>query len=196
VTPQTTYLLIAVLAAVIVLLLAWALVRWSRSRSLRKQFGPEYDHTVHATGDRAAAERELEHRRKVVAKADLRELDPTERREFAERWRRLQIEFVDRPRQAVEGADTLVTEVMRAKRYPEGDFENRLAAASVEHPTVVSDYRDARAIAERSRRGEATTEEMRRSLVCYRNLFQELLGIDEVPTAEVRPVAPPREVQR
>jgi hypothetical protein len=37
---------------------------------------------------------------------------------------------------------------------------------------------------ESSRRGLASTEELRRSLVCYRNLFQALLGIDEVPPME------------
>jgi len=185
--------LIAGLAAIVVLLLVVALVRWNRSRSLRRQFGPEYDHTLETAGGGAAAERDLERRRQLGKHADLRELDEVERRQFADRWRRLQIDFVDRPRQAVEGADRLVTEVMRAKNYPEGDFEQRLAAASVNHPDVVSDYREARNIAERSRRGEATTEELRRSLVCYRNLFQQMLGIDEVPAAEVRPVAPPQE---
>jgi len=193
VNPQTMYLLIAGLAAIVVMLLVFALVRWNRSRSLRRQFGPEYDRTLQTTGGRAAAERDLAHRRKVVEKADLRDLDDSERRSFAERWQRLQLDFVDRPRQAVEGADRLVTDVMRAKNYPEGDFEQRLSAASVNHPDVVSDYRDARDIAERSRRGEATTEELRRSLVCYRNLFQEMLGIDEVPAVDVRPVAPPPE---
>src|SRR5207245_523828 len=102
----------------------------------------------------------------------------------ATRWRHLQIEFVDRPRQAVEGADKLVTAVMRAEGYPEGDFDQRLADASVDHPQVISDYRTARRIADRSRAGEATTEELRRSLVLYRSLFQELLGIDEVPPVE------------
>ena len=94
------------------------------------------------------------------------------------------MDFVDRPRQAVEGADKLVTAVMVARGYPAGDFEQRLADASVEHARLVPDYREARQIAERSRRGEASTEELRRSLVCYRNLFQALLGVEEVPPME------------
>ena len=43
------------------------------------------------------------------------------------------------------------------------------------------DYSLARQIAERSRRGEASTEELRQAVVCYRNLFQEMLGVEEVP---------------
>ena len=199
-TAEMMYLVLAGLGVLILLLVVMGILRMSRSRKLRQQFGPEYEETVRAAGHKSVAERDLEDRRRMMKKVDVRELDPAERQAFAERWRALQIEFVDRPRHAVEGADKLVTEVMRAKNYPEGDFEKRLAAASVTHPTVVSDYRDARLVADRTRAGEATTEEMRRSLVCYRNLFQELLGVDEVPATELRqagpPVAPPRETRR
>jgi len=185
---NTTTILIILLAAVIVLVLAAALWRWSRSRALRRQFGPEYDHTVDAVGKRSRAERELLERRERVKKLDLRDLSDEEKRDFGGRWRRLQVDFVDRPRQAVEGADKLVTEVMKARGYPAADFEQRVADASVEHASLAPDYREARQIAERSRRGLATTEELRRSLVCYRNLFQAMLGIDEVPPVEAATV--------
>ena len=182
--PDTSIILIALLAAVVVLVLAVTLWRWSRSRALRRQFGPEYEHTLQTAGKRSAAERELLDRRHRVEKLKLHDLSDEERRDFAARWRRLQVDFVDRPRQAVEGADKLVTAVMLARGYPSGDFEQRVADASVEHAPLVPDYREARLIAERSRRGEASTEELRQSLVCYRNLFQALLGIDEVPPVE------------
>ena len=181
---NTTTILIILLAAVVILVLAVALWRWSRSRALRRQFGPEYDHTVDAVGKKGRAERELLERRHRVEKLKLRELSDEEKRDFGERWRRVQVDFVDRPRQAVENADKLVTAVMLARGYPEADFEQRLADASVEHARVAPDYREARQIAERSRRGLASTEELRRSLVSYRNLFQALLGVDEVPPME------------
>jgi len=181
---DTTWILIALLAAVVVLVAALALWRWSRSRALRRQFGPEYDHTLETAGKRSVAERELLERRHRVEKLNLRDLSDEQRREFGDRWRRLQVDFVDRPREAVEDADKLVTAVMMARGYPKGDFEQRLADASVEHGKIAPDYREARQIAERSRRGLASTEELRRSLVCYRNLFQALLGVDEAPPME------------
>src|SRR6185503_1259204 len=180
--PESTYILIAVLAIAVVLVLAFAAWRWSKSRRLRRQFGPEYDRTLEEAGKKSAAERELERRRHRVEKLSLRDLSRDETREFGARWRELQVDFVDRPRQAVEGADKLITEVMVARGYPKADFEQRVADASVEHARWIPDYRDARGIAEKSRRGEASTEEMRRALVCYRNLFQEMLGVEEVPT--------------
>ena len=194
--PTTNIVLIGLLAAVVVLVLAVALWRWSRSRALRRQFGPEYDHTLETAGKKSAAERELLERRDRVKKLELRELSDEEKRDFGARWRRLQVDFVDRPREAVEGADKLVTEVMVARGYPKGDFEQRLADASVEHARVAPDYREARQIAERSKRGLATTEELRRSLVNYRNLFQALLGIDEVPPVEAVPTETGRELRR
>ena len=180
--PESTYVLIAVLATALVLVLAFALWRWSRSRRLRRQFGPEYDRTLEEAGKRGTAERELERRRHRVEKLSLRDLDPEERRDFGRRWRALQVDFVDRPGRAVEAADKLISEVMVARGYPGGDFEQRVADASVDHARLVPDYRLARQIAERSRGGEASTEELRQAVVCYRNLFQEMLGVEEVPT--------------
>lgn len=192
---NTSTILIILLAAVVILVLAVAVWRWSRSRALRRQFGPEYDHVVESAGKRSAAERELLERRHRVEKLKLRELSDEEKRDFGARWRRLQVDFVDRPREAVEGADKLVTAVMKARGYPEGDFEQRLADASVEHARVAPDYREARQIAERSRRGLASTEELRRSLVSYRNLFQALLGIDEVAPIEATTTEPRRDLR-
>ena len=179
--PDTTYILIAAVALLVVALIAVALWSAGRSRRLRRQFGPEYDRTVETAGKRRLAERELEARRQRIDKLELRELDAEERREFGSQWRRLQVDFVDRPKQAVEGADKLVTAVMLARGYPGGDFEQRAADVSVDHSRLIPDYRQARQIAERSRRGEASTEELRQAVVCYRNLFQEMLGVEEVP---------------
>ena len=72
-------------------------------------------------------------------------------------------------------ADRLIGEVMRARGYPVGDFDQRAADISVDHPMVVENYRTAHEIALKDRRGEASTEHLRKALVHYRALFEELL---------------------
>jgi hypothetical protein len=54
----------------------------------------------------------------------------------------------------------------------------------VDHPGVVATYRAAQAIAARDERGEADTEELRKAVVHYRTLFDELLGVaaDKAPS--------------
>jgi hypothetical protein len=49
----------------------------------------------------------------------------------------------------------------------------------VDHPDVVANYRSAQAIAVRDQRGSADTEELRKAVVHYRALFDELLEVRE-----------------
>ncbi len=75
---------------------------------------------------------------------------------------------------------------MLKRGYPMGDFGLRAADISVDHPGVVKNYRAAHAIAVRETRGEGDTEELRKAVVHYRTLFDELLGVvpgrvDSVP---------------
>jgi hypothetical protein len=56
------------------------------------------------------------------------------------------------------------------------DFEQRAADISVDHPVVVENYRAAHAIALRQSSGQASTEDLRKAMVHYRSLFEELLG--------------------
>ena len=59
-------------------------------------------------------------------------------------------------------------------------ISNRRAAdISVDHPAVVENYRAAQAIAARDERGEADTEELRKAVVHYRVLFDEMLEVGE-----------------
>jgi hypothetical protein len=76
---------------------------------------------------------------------------------------------------------------MVKRGYPMGDFELRAADISVDHPSVVKNYRAAQNIAARNARGEADTEELRTAVVHYRTLFEELLGVAPVkaPSASV-----------
>ena len=183
------------LGAALLVLLVLMVRRSQHRRGLQQRFGPEYDHAVKTTGDRRAAERELEQRLQHFKQAKLRDLEPGERRDLASRWRGIQVDFVDNPEDAVETADKLVTEAMRLRGYPEGNFDQRLADASVEHPQLAGDYREARRLAELNRRRGASTEDLRLAMVHYRSIFQALLGIEEVG-ADTAKAAARQEVRR
>ena len=172
-------LLAGIVLVVLVLVVAALLVRRNHSRRLEKRFGPEYHRTVKEMGSRDKAESELLAREKRVQKLHLVPLAPEEAARFADQWRLLQARFVDQPRGVLMDADLLVTELMRQRGYPMGDFDTRAADISVDHPAVVHHYRAAREIALRDGRGEADTEALRQAVVHYRALFSELLEVDE-----------------
>ena len=88
---------------------------------------------------------------------------------------------MDDPRATVANADSLVTEVMKVRGYPMGDFEQRAADISVDHSLVVKNYRVAHEIALRDTGGETSTDDLRTALLHYRMLFEDLL---EVQVAE------------
>lgn len=170
-----------VIAIVLAALLAAGAVSWmlyarGRTRRLKRRFGPEYDRAVREAGSQRRAEAELESRARRVGMLELRELPQDDRDRFAQRWREAQARFVDEPAPAVAEASGLVKEVLGARGYPIGDFDRRAADISVDHPTVVENYREARQIALASERGQAFTEDLRRAMVLYRALFEELLG--------------------
>jgi FtsZ-interacting cell division protein ZipA len=170
--------LIAVLIVVVLAVIAVAVLvaRKRRSQKLRERFGPEYDRVLKREGDVRRAEGVLEFREKRREKFTLRALPPADRDRYAQTWRDLQAQFVDDPKGAVTAADALVNEVMQARGYPMGDFEQRANDISVDHPAVVENYRNAHDIALRHSRGQASTEDLRRAMVLYRSLFDELLG--------------------
>jgi hypothetical protein len=171
----TTLVLVAIVIAVIVGALAWMYIERQRRAHLQARFGPEYEHTVKRVGDPRRAEAELAEREKRVASYHIRELNPDERDRFGARWREVQAKFVDDPAAAVIEADLLVTEVMSTRGYPMNDFDRRAEDLTVDHPNVVENYRQARDIARRHSRGEASTEDLRQAVVNYRALFSTLL---------------------
>lgn len=75
---------------------------------------------------------------------------------FRMRWERIQVGFVDRPREAVQQADTLVAEVMRRLAETFADARGRLES-------------------EWSRGSDVGTEELRIALQRYRSFFELLL---------------------
>jgi hypothetical protein len=177
-----TWVWIVVIAAVaVVAVVAWFLVRGTRTRGLRRDFGPEYERTMARAGDRGLAESELRERRDRVSTLDLRPLSQADHDRFASEWTKVQAEFVDAPSDAVTEADELIQEVMATRGYPVEDFDRRAADVSVEHPNVVENYRSAHSIAVKEARegGDGDTEALRKAMVYYRSLFDELLTVED-----------------
>jgi len=86
-------------------------------------------------------------------------LNEKEAEEYRSDWLEIQTRFVDDPREAVETADELVSDLM---------------------DTITSNLAEERASLERqwSRRNEPSTEELRKSLMRYRSYFNRLLKLE------------------
>lgn len=185
------------LAGVAMLMLCAALAwlyfrRASQSRRLRVRFGPEYDRTVAQLGGRSAAEAELKSREARVGRFHIIALSPAEATRFSQAWAELQARFIDNPKGVVLQADQLVRELMQKRGFPMADFEHRSADISVDHPALVDTYRAAQAIVVRDERGAADTEALRKAVVYFRVLFDELLEVTApapVLLAAAQPVA-------
>jgi hypothetical protein len=173
-SPSEGMTFVLATAIVAIAAITYALIRKRRSERLRERFGPEYDRVVRREGVRKA-EAVLAFRQKRRQKLAICSLSRTDRSRFLQRWNEAENRFVDDPKDAVIRADSLVTEVMQAHGYPIADFEQRVADLSVDHPAMVENYRAAHEIALRSNRGQTSTEELRRAIVHYRALLQELL---------------------
>jgi hypothetical protein len=78
--------------------------------------------------------------------------------EYRSRWHDIQAEFVDHPRQAVEEADGLVSEVMRDLTRVFADERQRLEA-------------------QWDSGEDADTEDLRVALTRYRSFFERLLAV-------------------
>ncbi len=77
----------------------------------------------------------------------------------------------------VAEADQLLGDVMGTRGYPVADFETRAADISVDHPVVTQNYRTAHDIALRHVRGTGPPPKtLRRAMLHYRALFEELVG--------------------
>jgi hypothetical protein len=173
-------IILAVVAIVIAALALYLSLENRRSLRLRSRFGPEYDRTLQLEGNQRRAERDLERRTKRVERLHIEPLSMRDRERFLAVWRADQARFVDDPAGSVAEADRLVQEVMKARGYPVVDFDQRADDISVDHPHIVMNYRAAHQIAVRHRTGQATTEDLRKALVYYRGLFDDLLETQEV----------------
>jgi len=173
---STTQIVILLVILAVIAIAAVALAIQNRRRKLRIQFGAEYDRAVRETGSKLKAEAELLRRQHRVHQYSLRPLSSVDRDRFQQSWRAVQARFVDNPRDAFTEADQLLAQVMNARGYPVADFDRRAEEISVDHASVVENYRIAHEIALRHQEGKATTEELRRGMIQYRTLFEDLVG--------------------
>lgn len=182
--PLWGWILIGVLAVIAAVAVVAAIIaaRSARSRTrtehLQERFGPEYERTVGEARDRHAAENELAAREKKREALDIVALSPEAREKYRQSWRTVQTAFIDDPSGAVGAADRLITDVMRERGYPVDDFDRRAADISVDHPTVVENYRAAHGIYLTQQNGTVGTEDQREAFVHYRTLFDSLLARD------------------
>ena len=171
---QEVTIAIIVIVLLVGALLAWLFVQRNRTRDLKNKYGDEYDRTLEAKGKRSDAEADLIEREERVKTFDIRPLTSDERDRFTGEWKDTKALFVDSPVEAVSRADRLLTEIMHARGYPMADFEKRHADLTVDHGDVAKHYLAGHEIASRS--SDATTEELRRAINHYEELFGEMTG--------------------
>ncbi len=199
-----TAIVLGVMVMLALLAVATVFLRKRSADRVRLRFGPEYERTVEAAGGRRKAQAELHQRQKRVRRFAIKSLTSEEREHYMPLWAEIQTQFVDDPKAAVISADQLLAKVMTHRGYPAGDFEQRSADLSVDHPVAVQRYRTAHDIAVRDSRGEASTEDLRQAMLCFRTLFRELIGQpvvhepitedpseDEIPAADGSPIDEP-----
>ena len=156
--------------------LGWLSFRRQQSERLPSPPGAEYEPSVEGPPDLTEA---------VAERSEIRPLGRIAHHRFSEEWASVQAMFVEDPSGAVEQARGLVDDVMRARGYPVGDFQERAAELAIDHPTVVENYPEAQALAEASRDGSGDPDVLRRAFVHYRALFADLL--ERGPALEPRP---------
>jgi hypothetical protein len=189
--PMNAVVLAVALLAVALGFIAWPAIQKQRSAKLKQRFGSEYERTVSEFGSRTKAEAELRKREVRVARLNIIPLTSADAARFSQAWSALQGRFIDSPKGVVVEADLLVRELMVKRGYPMGDFEQRAADISVDHPDVATTYRLAQAIAQRDQQGEADTEELRKAVVHYRTLFDELLELSPAKSTDLAPARIP-----
>jgi hypothetical protein len=165
----------AIIVAIALALLAVWYMQSRRREHLRERFGPEYDRAIRETGSVNKAETVLSNRERRVEKLNIRPLSAEESARYTTTWRAIQTRFVDDPDGALTDADTLITEVMTTRGYPMSNWQQRVADISVDHPKVVDMYRHGHGIRVQRDRGETSTEDLRRAMISYRELFAELV---------------------
>jgi hypothetical protein len=164
-------LLLAIIGGIVGLIFA---VR-NRSKKYNDKYGAEYQNTIKTLGNEKKAQNEMDEREKHVGGLEIRPLTEEEHTLYLANWAAIQAKFVDNPSQATVEADHLIMEVMQTRNYPISSFEQRAADISINYPKLVTNYRAAREIAKKNDRREASTEDLRKALVYYRSLFDELL---------------------
>jgi hypothetical protein len=178
---MTLVIIVVVIVVVAALIVGAAAV--TRRRRLQQRFGPEYDRLVGEHDSKLKAESELKEREKRVHKLDIRPLSEEARASYAGQWAAIQERFVDDPEEAVTQSQVLVASVMKDRGYPTEHREQIAADLSVEHASLIDNYRSAEQISENAATGTASTEDLRQAMIHYRTLFRDLLGESAIADA-------------
>ena len=153
-TPVVIVLVIALMAAIGVA--AWLYLQKRRSDGLRQSFGPEYDRArrgASRSAQRRAGARGAEGARRAASYS--RRCRPMSAIGSSSAGARPRPSSSTTRRARRGWRMRSIGEIMQARGYPVGDFEQRAADVSVDHPRVVEHYRAAHAIALRTDRGQA-----------------------------------------
>ncbi|MEV0819940.1 hypothetical protein [Nonomuraea rubra] len=188
-----TVMWVAVIVGMVAVMPAvgFLLLRRRRDR-LRARFGPDYERTAAAAGDRRAAERELRTRRTRSGPLDMQPLDPDARRNYADRWAAVQERFVNEPGPAASEADLLVRAVMAKRGYATEDFAQQASELSLRRSRTLEHYRQAHEISGRATSGWVSIQELRQAMTHFHALFDTLLGGDQRPVRARTPLTRPR----
>jgi hypothetical protein len=171
------WMIAAVIAVIgVVAVVIWFTYDHNRRRHLRERFGPEYDRAVHEMGNRYRAEAELARREAHAKQIRNKQLNPLDRDKFLSQWKLCQAQFVDDPTGALDRADELLGDAMRARGYSVDTPFDRMTDIAAAYPQHANRYREACDIVGRHKRGELSTEELRTAFLHYRTLFDDMLG--------------------
>lgn len=179
-------IIIVVVVVVIGVIAGGALAQ--RRKRLQRKYGPEYDRVASQQNSKMRADAELAEREKRVRGLDIRPLSEQSRRGYQADWVAVQERFVDAPREAVTEAYALVTTVMKEQGYPAEDYDQVADDLSVQHAQMLPHFRAAHEISLSAADGSADTEELRRAVIYYRDLFTDLLGDPAVQAGNGRAV--------
>jgi hypothetical protein len=141
----------------------------------------------------AAALAVLARSRRRTARFTLRSLPDESRAAFQQDWAGVQERFVDAPADAVGQAAALVNRLLAEVGYPDQEFEQQAQDLAVDHADAVEPYRRARAVLPTPAGADSTavpaadtdTDELRRSLLDYRSVFESVLGMNKKKSGAV-----------
>lgn len=165
----------------VVIVLAFALMavlsKRRRRSHLQERFGPEYDRAVSTSGRRDGESR-LSDVEKEHEKLAIRDLPVASRERYLEEWQRAEARFVNDPAEAAREAEHLVARLLEDRGYPvNGDTETSVAHVAVDHPDVAERYRHGQAMIEND--AEDNTENLRKAMIDFRSVLDELVGSGE-----------------
>ncbi|MBA3562248.1 MAG: hypothetical protein H0W35_05965 [Actinobacteria bacterium] len=179
------WIVIAAVVAAAALVLVLALVsvgRKKRQRAhLQERFGPEYDRAVSDSG-RRDGERRLTDVERDHDELDIRPLSEAARERYLEEWRQAEARFVNDPKDAARSAERVVERVLADRGYPaDTNAETQAVHVAVDRPDVVERYRHGHAMLA-SENGDQDTENLRKAMLDFRSVFDELVT-DDTQTA-------------